>query len=318
MESNKDQRWSKHVVTRRQFLRSQLHGAALLAAASAGFSFPRTLHSAKTPDLAIAKGRPGPAARAAINLLGGMKAFVRPGNKVVIKPNMSFEGGPETAANTHPLVVRELVAMCREAGASSIRVLDHPMRHVELGGVEQIREACQSVGKDVVHAPCSADLYRSAAITHGLRFKRTEVMSDVLAADVLIAAPVAKTHYCTGVSLSMKGMMGLIWDRQAMHRDHPLEDAIVDLCTLLRPRLALVDATRVLSTNGPRGPGKVIQMNTIIASSDMVAADAKTVQMCEWFGRSFEPRQIAHIRLAHERGMGRMDVANLRVETREL
>lgn len=305
-------------LSRRAFIRRQLCGVGLLAAATTGLWLPKSVIADDTPDLAISKGRPGPATRAAIELLGGMRAFVKPGNKVVIKPNMSFDGGPETATNTHPEVIRELVALSKEAGASRVRVLDHPMRQVDLSGVEMAREACKGLGDNMVHALNAADFYRPAGIPEGLSFKQTDVMVDVVDADVLVAAPVAKTHMCTGVSLAMKGMMGLIWDRQVMHRDFELDSAIVDLCTLLRPGLVVVDATRVLSTNGPHGPGKVIQMNTIIASKDIVAADAKTVQICEWFGRHFEPRQIRHIQLGHERGLGRMDVDSLNVKVREL
>lgn len=140
----------------------------------------------------------------------------------------------------------------------------------------------------------------------------TEVIRDVLDADVLIAAPVAKSHSSAGVSLSMKGMMGLIWDRGIMHRRYDLRESIVDLASLLKPDLVVVDGSRVLSTNGPSGPGRVLQENTIIASADMVAADAQAVTMFEWYGRQLQPRNVKHIRIAHERGLGRMNVENLR------
>jgi uncharacterized protein (DUF362 family) len=311
----------RDVLGRREFLEKQLKGAAILAAAAATIHVPKSVFAMDImdiPDLGIAKGQPGPATRAAVDLLGGMKAFVKPGNKVVIKPNMSFEGGPETAVNTHPEVVREIAAMCKEAGASRVRVLDHPFEPTRLGGIKIVQEACGVIGEGIVHGLFDPDLYRPVEIGGAMSFKKTDVMMDVLEADVLIAAPVAKAHMCTGVSLSMKGMMGLIWNRQAMHRDHSLDPALVDLCSLLRPQLVVVDATRVLSTGGPHGPGRVIRMGTVIASRDMVAADAKTVEMCEWFGRRFEPRRIKHIKLAHERGLGRMDVENLTVKVREL
>ncbi len=138
-------------------------------------------------------------------------------------------------------------------------------------------------------------------------------MKDVLTAVCLIAAPTAKSHHATGVSLSMKGMMGLVYDRWTMHQQG-LNGAVVSLAAFLKPKLVVVDATRVLSTNGPRGPGEIIPMNTIIASADMVAADAKTVEMCTWYGKRFKPRQIEHIRLAHEQGLGRMDIEKLVVK----
>lgn len=73
----------------------------------------------------MVKGSPAAVTRAAVELLGGMSAFVRPDQKVVIKPNMSFTADVASATNTHPEVVRELLVMCIEAGAGTVRILDH-------------------------------------------------------------------------------------------------------------------------------------------------------------------------------------------------
>jgi len=312
--------WLRKTIGRREFLTKQLKGALFMAVGASGIYLPKSVFAdmptpAKRviPDLAIVQGRPGPAVRAAVKLLGGIKSFVKPGDKVVIKPNMSYPHKPEKATNTHPEVVAELVAMSWEAGAAKIRVLDHPYEQAELC-IKSIKEACEVFDKGIVRALTKFEFYKPVRIPNGLSLKKTDVMQDVLEADVLIAAPVAKSHSKTGVSLSMKGMMGLIWDRSVMHKDHDLDAAIVDLCTLLRPQLVVIDATRVLSDNGPGGPGKVIRMDTIVASKDMVAADAQTVKMCEWYGKLFEPGQIKHIRLAHQRGLGRMDIQNLSVK----
>lgn len=298
-------------LNRREFLKKELTGA-LLVTAGAGL-FPRLSSiswAAPFPDLVVIKGAPGPAVRAAVERLGGMKAFVKPGSRVVIKPNMSFDDPPELATNTHPLVVRELVAMCREAGAAWVRVLDHTLQNEERC-IEGVQKVCEIFNDKMVFGLSNADLYKETLIPGGADLKKTDVVRDMLAADVLIAAPVAKSHSSTGVSLSMKGMMGLIYDRRIMHRNHDLSTAVVDLASLLKPHLVVVDATRVLSTNGPSGPGKVFQENTIIASRDMVAADALAVSMFEWYGKKMAPRQVRHILIAHERGLGRMDVENL-------
>lgn len=309
--------WLRNTMARREFLIKQLKGALFMAA---GFSFPKSIVAEKAApakpvisDLAIVQGRPRSAVRGAVMLLGGMKSFVKPGDRVVIKPNMSYPHDLKYATTTHPEVVGELVAMSWEAGASKIRVLDHPYGQNELC-IKNIKKACEVFDKNTVHALTKIDFYKPVRIPNGLSLKNTYVMEDVLEADVLIAAPVAKSHSKTIVSLSMKGMMGLVWDRNTMHMDHDLDSAIVDLCTLLRPQLVVIDATRVLSDNGPEGPGKVIQMDTIVASKDMVAADAQTVEMCEWYGKRFKPSQIKHIRLAHQRGLGRMDIQNLSVK----
>jgi uncharacterized protein (DUF362 family) len=241
-----------------------------------------------------------------------MQAFVRPGQKVVIKPNMSFAPDVERASNTHPEVVRTLAALCHEAGAGRVRILDHPLRRAELC-IEGVRQACSVFNEDMVHGLESPRFFKPVPVAQGLQMRETDVMQDVLEADVLIAAPVAKSHGSTGVSLSLKGMMGLIWDRGIMHYKYDLNEAIVDLATVLRPQLTVIDVTRALTTNGPGGPGKVVRLNTVIAATDPVAADAQAVAMVPWYGQRLAPRQVPHIRRAHERGLGRMDIENLRI-----
>lgn len=299
-------------MNRREFLKWQAKGALLVA--SGGLMLPSRTLAETEPDVAVTMGKPAAATRAAVELLGGMGMFVKAGNKVVIKPNFSFANPPEAATTTHPEVVRELFIMCKEAGAASVLILDNPLNAAELC-LEQsaVRSACESVEKGAVQALDDARFYRESDIPKGKSFKKTEVMTDVLEADVLISAPVAKSHSGAGVSLSMKNLMGLIWNRHVMHSRHDLHEAIVDLASLLKPDLCVIDATRVLTTNGPGGPGKVDKLDTVIASRDMVAADACAVQLSEWYGKRFAPRQVKHIALAHERGLGRMDVENLNV-----
>jgi uncharacterized protein (DUF362 family) len=301
-------------LSRRSFLKA--HGAAALILATGGISLfsPTQLKAQDLPDLSLARGTPGPATRAAVEAMGGMAAFVQPGQRVVIKPNMSFARPPDWGVNTHPHVVRELALMCREAEASRVSILDHPLQDAEMCLIQSgIREACADIPGVSVHMLSSPRFFRSVAIPQGEQLRETQVMQDVLDADILIAAPVAKSHSGTGVSLAMKGMMGLVLDRGKFHRRFDLHTAIVDLNTLLRPALTVVDATRVLSTHGPFGPGKVLEENTVIASRDIVAADALTVSLFEWYGRRIAPRQVRHILLAHERGLGNMNVDGLRI-----
>jgi uncharacterized protein (DUF362 family) len=240
-----------------------------------------------------------------------MGCFVVRGARVVIKPNMSFAKGPEEAANTHPDVVRELAVMCREAGASSVIVLDNPLQSVEMClERSRLKEVCENVAGTGVEASTRKRDFDEVPVPHGKALKSTMIMKKVLDADVLIAAPVAKSHSATGVSISMKGMMGLIYNRREFHTSMDLNTAIVDLCTVLKADLTVVDASRILSDGGPGGPGKVITLDTVIASTDMVAADSMAVELGTWYGRRFKGRQVAHIRLAHERGLGNMEFAD--------
>ncbi len=302
-------------MDRRDFLKFQIKSALWLAAGASGLWIPKIGLAAAVPDIGVVKGAPGPATRIAVGLLGGMGRFVKPGNRVVIKPNMSFPTPPERASNTHPEVVAELAAMCKEAGASKVLVLDNPLSRPELClEMSRIKEACNPIDEKMVYMVEDENLFRETPISGGTSLSKTDVMKDVLKSDVLIAAPVAKSHSGSGVSLSMKGMMGLIRNRRIMH-SIGLHKSIVDLATLLKADLTVIDATRVLTTGGPGGPGKVKKENTVIASADMVAADAYTVSQFEWYGKRYEPRQVPHILEAHERGLGRMDVDNLTVKT---
>ncbi len=299
-------------VTRRQFLKWHGRAALLAAAAQTGLIFPGSAKAESVPDIAVVSGGAEQATRMAVEFLGGMQAFVKNGNKVVIKPNMSFAHPPEQATNTHPDVVRTLARMCIDAGASSVMVLDNPLQ-----GAEQcmersgIKNACRQIPHTSVRTLASSRFFKKVSLDKGESFRETEVMRDVLDADVLIAAPVAKSHSGTGVSLSMKGMMGLIRDRGVMHRRFNLSSAIVDLCSFLKADLTVVDATRVLASHGPYGPGDVIQADRIIASTDMVAADAMTIDMFPWYGREISPENVAHVLEAHQRGFGRMDLENM-------
>lgn len=300
------------LFNRRRFLQWQTGGALCLAGTGLGLLNPMSALAATAPDLAVAKGAPAAATRAAVELLGGMGAFVKSGDRVVIKPNMSFANPPEMATTTHPEVVREVAVMCKEAGASKVDILDNTLSSAEMC-LEQtgIRSACRGLDFSVENID-DARRFREVDLPDGNSMKRTEVMREVLEADVLIAAPVAKHHSSAGVSLSMKGNMGLILNRSVMHWKYNLHESIVDLSTLLKADLAIIDVTRALTTNGPGGPGEVVRYDTVIASPDMVAADAKAVSMVQWYGKSLAPRQVKHIRIAHERGLGRMDIENLR------
>jgi uncharacterized protein (DUF362 family) len=304
-------------MDRRTFLQWQLQGFVSLAAGStlfsgAGLFRPAAALADAVPDVAVVKGSPGAAARAAVEMLGGMGRFVKQGQTVVIKPNMSFAQGPDSATNTHPEVVREIVVMCKEAGASRIRVLDHSLQNPEQAlDRSGILDACNGVEEGICHHLMNAGFYREDTLSDALEMRSNSFMRDVLDADVLIAAPVAKSHSGAGVSLSLKGQMGLILDRRSMHSRYDLSTSIVDLNTRIKPALAVIDATRVLTTGGPGGPGKVITPGEVIASADPVAADATAVASYEWYGKKLQARHVGHIRLAHERGLGRMDIENL-------
>ncbi len=303
------------MIDRREFVKGSLiTSTALMTTAGAGIIAPSNIH-ASAPDLIIARGNdPSKNTRAAVDALGGISRFVKPGAKVAIKPNMSFARGPNQASNTNPHVVAEVARMCHEAGASKISVLDYVLHSPEdCMRLSKIPEACRSIPNTVVNTVQISRLFREVEVPNGEQFKSMRAISDVLDADVMISTPVGKSHGSAGVSLSMKGMMGWIYDRGSFHSRYNLHDAVVDMVSVLKPHLVVIDGTRILTTGGPSGPGKVMKLDLVIASTDMVAADAQMVSLGTWYGRKFKPNQVRHIRKAAERGLGRMDLDKLNI-----
>lgn len=306
--------------SRRQFLKTTLISGAAVATGSINLLAPGTASGADYPDLTVSFGADASQiTRSAIEALGGMQRFVKPGAKVVIKPNMSFSSAPEAASNTNPEVVREVARLCQLAGASRISVLDNTLRTPEdCLRLSRIPEYCKDIPNTSVNYVKAHRLFKEVNVPNGRQLKTMEVAAEVLDADVLIAVPVGKSHGASGVSLSMKGMMGLIYDRTSFHSRFDLHEAIVDMASVLKPALAVIDGTRILSTGGPGGPGEVIPLNVVVASNDMVAADAQMVALGTWYGKKFQPNQVRHIKLAAERGLGIADLSKLNVKTIKL
>lgn len=301
--------------SRREFLRTTLITSAAAASGALNFLNTKDAHAAEYPDVIVSYGtNPSEITRAAVDGLGGMTRFVKHGAKVVIKPNMSFSSPPESASNTHPEVVREVARMCEQAGASKISILDNTLRTPEdCLRMSRIPEYCKDIPRTSVNYIKAQRLFKEVKVPTGRQVKSMEVASEVLDADVLIAVPVGKSHGSSGVSLSMKGMMGLIYDRMSFHSRYDLHESIVDMVTILKPNLVVIDGTRILGSGGPGGPGEVIPLNLVVASTDMVAADAQMVALGTWYGKKFQPNQVKHIKIAAERGLGQSDLSKLNI-----
>jgi uncharacterized protein (DUF362 family) len=248
--------------------------------------------------------------RRALAAFGGMEKFVPKDARVLIKPNICVAYHTyEYAATTNPWVVGALVKTCLEAGARSVQVLDYPF-----GGTPQeayarsgIEEQVVAAGGEMVFMPDFKFL--STKIPQGLDLKKTQAFDDAIRADVLINVPIAKHHSLARLTLGMKNLMGLIKNRSSIHAN--LGQRIADLTSLFQPRLTVVDAIRVLMENGPTGGdlNDVKQMDTVIVSPDIVAADSFATTL---FGLS--PEELDYIRAASTMGLGRSDLKNMRIE----
>ena len=302
---------NKHdqTITRRKFLKTAAAGIALGVTGSPSFSFAKEEY-----DLAVMTGDPIAATKKALEALGGISRFVKKGQRVVLKPNMSFARTPEFSATTHPMVVATVAQACVEAGAQQVLVLDHTLQRAELC-IERtgIRDACKNISGVHVLALQERKFFGEIKIPQGKVLDRAEVMKDILEGQVLINIPVAKSHSATGVSLGLKGLMGMIWDRESFHSQFNINQAIADLATVIKPQLTILDATRALASGGPGGPGEVKKLNLIVAGTDPIAVDSFGVSIVPWYGQNFKGRQVEHILIAHQRGLGKIDVEQLKI-----
>jgi uncharacterized protein (DUF362 family) len=267
--------------------------------------------SAVIPDLVVARnGDPEVLVRRAIAALGGMERFVTKGASVIVKPNICVSYRTyEYAATTNPWVVGTLVKMAFEAGAGSVKVLDYPYggAAAEAYTTSGIQQQVKAAGGQMV--VMSSRKYVSTRIPAGKWLKRTDVYDEILKADVLINAPIAKHHSSARVTAAMKNLMGVVKDRSAMHGN--LGQAIADLNTLIKSDLTVIDGVRILKAHGPAGGrlGDVKKLNTVVASTDIVAADSYAAG---FFG--LKPNDLAYVKIGAAMGLGRSDLSKLRIE----
>lgn len=296
-------------ITRRRFLKTAMAGVTLVLS-----DRPSFLNAKEEYDLVVISGEPSAATKKALEALGGISRFVKKGHRVVLKPNMSFARTPDFGATTHPLVVAAVAEACAQAGANKVVILDHTLHRAELC-LERtgIREACKNISGAHVTAFQERKFFKEIKIPQAKALDRAEVIQEVLESDLLINLPVAKSHSATGVSLGIKGLMGLIWDRESFHSRLNINQALADLATVIRPQLTVLDASRALTSGGPGGPGEVKKLNLIIAGTDPVAVDAYGVTLAPWYGQNFKGRQVEHLLIAHQRGLGKIDTDQLKI-----
>ena len=251
-------------------------------------------------QMAIVHGRSIDAmVRAAVGELGGMGAFVRAGDVVLVKPNVAFDRGPALAATTHPDVVGAVVRLCREAGARTVVVADNPINSPEAAFARTgIARAATDAGAVVRYPRPGA--FRDVAID-GVVLRRWPVFAGAFAGvtRVIGIAP-AKDHNLCGASLTIKNWYGLLGGgRNRLHQR--IHDAIADLACLVRPTLVFLDATRLLVTNGPTGGSlaDVVVGDTIVCGVDPVAVDAYGAMR---LGRDLD--LVQYLALAESRGAG--------------
>ncbi len=301
-------------MDRRRFIKEVALWSAGMALTIPRFSIVPDLLAAEKPQsvLSIGKGENyATLVSRVLAPLGGMRNFVHPGDRVVVKPNIGWDRSPELAATTHPLVVQALAAQALEAGAAKVLVFDRtcnePRRCYVNSGIEK---AIQDLDDGrVVIEHIDSRKFVPVNIARGRSLTKWEIYKEAIDCDCYINVPVAKHHGLSGLTLGLKNTMGVAGgNRGFLHRN--LGQNLADLATVVRPKLTVIDATRILLRNGPQGGDRedVKKLDTLIASEDPVAADAQATTL---FG--LHPDSIDSTVAAYRLGLGEMDPSRIRV-----
>jgi uncharacterized protein (DUF362 family) len=281
-------------------------------AAPATKAAPTAAPATSRPYLVVARGgnQPEVLVNRAIAALGGIERFVKPGNDVIIKPNICIAYYTyEYAATTNPWVVGALVKLCKGAGASRVRVIDYPF-----GGTPDQAYAHSGIEEQVKAAGGEMEVparmkFVKTAIPDGKDIKDWPIYEDVLKADVVINVPIAKQHSLSRLTLGMKNLMGVVQDREGLHWH--LGQRLADLTSRVKPALTVVDAVRILMENGPTGGSLdyVKKLDTVIATPDIVAADTYAASL---FG--VKPEELEYIPAGVKMGLGISDLSSVKLE----
>lgn len=252
---------------------------------------------------------------AAIQALGGIKAFVHAGDYVVLKANAGFANPPAWATTTSPELVATVARLCLEAKAKQVLVLEYPQGKVPEKCIERcgLTAALAPMPQVKVKLLGPSDFVR-VDVPGGVDLKSVEIAKALQSADVFINLPVAKSHVDAGVSFGLKNHMGLIKDRKAFHNQYSIHQAVADLGRVIKPHLTILDGTRALLTNGPTGPGDVATPNRVIAGRNVVSVDAYGLTLALFNNKQMSVADVKHIELAGKAGLGKVDLGSLVVK----
>lgn len=317
-------------IQRRRFLKRLAKAMlSVTAAAGAGALFydpsgPSFMESSagiiRLPDytvsglshrMSVVRGRDGSTRSQLLNLalkpFGGIEAFIKKGDRVLLKVNAAFASPPILSATTHPDLVSAMSRLCLKAGAERVVVTDNPINHppscFTLTGIAQ---AARSEGARLLLP--ESRYFRQVTVPGAKLIRQWPVLHTPLeqATKVIGMAPI-KDHYRSGASMSMKNWYGLLGGRRNLfHQD--VHTVIKELVVMMTPTLVVLDGMTTMMTNGPTG-GSLSDLkgtNTLIVSTDQVAADA--------YGAGLLNKQIndlPFISLAKGAGAGAADYRSL-------
>jgi uncharacterized protein (DUF362 family) len=245
----------------------------------------------------------------AVKLLGGIEKYIPSGAKVALLPNVQSR---HPGAFTKPEVLRGAVKLCKQAKASAVDCLSWlTMKHWEAAGLKAVIDA-EGIGLKLIEKDES--LFKPVKVPGAKALPEARIMNAFFEYDVFINIPVTKDHAGNKFTGTMKNLMGLNSpvNNRTFHKPNwktdpdeiaHLDQCIVDLNKAAKPALNIVDATEIITTNGPFGPGELLKPQKVVAGTDRVAVDAYCTGL--W---GLRPEDIIMIKRGAEQGLGTMDL----------
>lgn len=250
-----------------------------------------------------------PAVEALVDSLGGLGRFVKPGQSVLLKPNLLTGCAPEQGVTTHPEVVRALIRMLRQHGAEP-SVGDSPnnvMKMEDVWDKSGFRAMCDRENVPLVNIEQSgAELFTVNGITF-------TVARAALEADVVINVPKVKTHVLTTLTAAVKNTYGLVpgFQKAKLHKLYPsarrFGEVVAAVYAKTRPALSVADAVEGMEGDGPSGGSKKA-LGFLAASADAAALDAV---LCDILG--IDPLTVPYFTPIRDAGTGETELAKIEV-----
>ncbi len=256
------------------------------------------------------------AVKDAVALLGGMNRFARKGERILLKPNLLTAKPPESAATTHPSVVKALIRLVREVSAEPV-VGDSP----GMGNVFKIAEKAGILGACRELDCRFVDLRTVVSVENprGRTFKRLEVAQEALDVHGIINIPKLKTHAQMLLTLGVKNLFGCVpgklkpqWHLSAGIDHGYFARMLLDLYLFLQPRLTVMDGIVGMEGNGP-GSGDPVRLGLVIAAEDCVAMDRVTADIvgARW-------TDVPVLKEARKEGIGTTDLSEIDLPGRDI
>ncbi|HBQ64145.1 MAG TPA: iron-sulfur protein [Clostridiales bacterium] len=252
--------------------------------------------------------------------LGGMKAFVRPGERILIKPNLLMGMPPERAVSTHPEIIRAVAAEVLRAGGRPV-IADSPggiTRPGQLDHVYRISGMAEAARRASLEGEGEVVLDRGGKngehfFPEGRIIRTAPVIRAFLDADRVINVCKLKTHVMMHLTGAVKNLFGVVAGRAKVDfhlrfRNYDIfAGALLDISQMVHPVLNIMDAVVGMEGMGPSN-GKPRQTGFLLASPDACALDLAAAYLV-----GMRPEEVPTLRVAHDRGLAPMDPSRLRI-----